>query len=159
MRSRWLLAFTLGCTSALASCDGSIPSRSTVSPWPTGEAIEAGSCRFVLTRADLYHSSSWNLEVEITATNEGPERTKCGFSAQTATSSDTALTNAASISGSLGPNESWTRMAYSREANLTGMSSGSADGAWALIEVSEGTWPLGETTTVRVTPQRTRPPD
>ena len=154
--SRALLACSL---SWLASgCDGDVPSRNTLSGWPPGEPAVAGACSFVLTRANLYHSTEWHLDVEIAGQNTGPEEVKCGFSARAVTSSNTPLTDAAKGSNTLPPGESFTKEAASREADVTGLSSGAEEDAWVYVELSEGTWPMAKTTGVHVSPDRTRPP-
>lgn len=159
--SRWLIAFVASSALGLGApgCDGGGPARSTLEGWPPGEPLEAGACRFRLTSATLYHSTEWHLGVEIEAENTGSEAVKCGFSAQAMTSVDTPLTDAAKGSGMLPPTEGWSKRGQAREADTTGLSKGPAEGAWVYIEVSEGRWPLAETTGVQITPERIRPPD
>lgn len=144
---------------ALASgCDGDAPPRDGLHGWPPGEPAVAGACSFVLTRANLYHSTEWHLDVEITGENTGNEEVTCGFSARAVTSSNSSLTDAAKGSASLPPGERFTKEAGSREADVTGLSSGAEEGAWVYVELSEGSWPMAKTTGVHVSPDRVRPP-
>lgn len=140
------------------ACD-QVPARATLSGWPPGEPTNTGSCEFLLKKATVYHSSEWHLDVEIVARNTGLESVYCSFEAQTMTSSDTALTDAAKGSGDLGPDEEIVREASAREANVTGLSTGSSEDAWVYVKLAEGHWPMDTSTGVIVTPERIRPPD
>lgn len=144
------LVVPLGCDDA--------PAKSTLLGWPPGEAVEVGTCRFLLKKAEIYHSSEWHLEAEVYAENTGTESLYCSYSARLMTASDTPLTDAAKAGTELGPDEDWAREAMSREANMTGMSSGAAEGAWVYVELGAGRWPMGDRTGVHVDPERIRPP-
>lgn len=157
MRSPRLLPLALLVASSLG-CDADAPPRDTLNGWPPGEPAVAGSCSFILTQANLYHSTEWHLDLKLTGTNTGNEEVKCGFSAQAVTSSNTPLTGAAKGSETLPPGEGFTKEASSREADMTGLSSGAEEGAWVYVELSEGSWPMAKTTGVHVTPDRIRPP-
>lgn len=152
----WLLALSFALGSP--ACDEA-PARHSLRSWPPGEPMQMGACEFLLERGAIYHSTEWHLEVELRARNTGTESTHCAFSAQLVSSSNTELTRTAKASGDLPPQDEWVREAAAREANETGMSKGSAEGAWIYVELSEGQWPISNSVGVAVEdPERIRPP-
>lgn len=157
-RIRASLVLALGLAAGLAGCDGAPPARSGLAGWPPGEAVEVGACRFLLSQANLWHSSEWHLEVKLSAEGMGSEAAYCGYSVQAVTQPGTALTKAASGGGKVGPGEVRDHQGHAREAAETGMSSGPAEDAWVYVELSEGRWPLATSKGVHVTPDRVRPP-
>lgn len=142
----------------LVACDQAPPPRSSLLGWPPGEPIEIGGCRFVLGKADMWHSTEWHLEVEVSVEGIGAETTYCSFSLRAMTSSDSPLTTAATGSGKLGSGEVRPFQGQAREVDETGMSTGAAEGAWVYAELAEGRWPLATTRGVTVSPGRVRPP-
>jgi len=154
-RGAWLLVAALA--SSATACD-QIPARGTLQGWPPGEPVVVGACTFFLKRASLYHSTEWHLDVEVGAANTGVESAYCGFSAQALNQSDVPLTDAAKGGRELPPSEEMVESSIAREANVTGSSSGRAEGAWVYVELSEGHWPVATRSGVIVTPERVRPP-
>jgi hypothetical protein len=152
------LALVIGLLSSSAGCDQAPPARNGLSGWPPGEPVEVGGCRFLLSQANLWHSTEWHLEVKLSAEGSGPKAAYCGYSVQAVTQAGTALTDAASGGSKVGPGETRDHHGQAREASETGMSSGPAEDAWVYVELSEGRWPLATTTGVHVTPDRVRPP-
>lgn len=150
-----LLLALVGVATA-GGCDS--PKRSTVKAWPPGEALVAGDCKFLLTKATLYHSNAWHLEVELEAENTSPQPLACGFDAKAMGSDDEPLTEAASRRGHLDPGERWRDTGFAKEAKMTGLSSGRPDGVWIHVEVYAGQWPLGESAQAVVQPEFIRPP-
>lgn len=139
-------------------CDRAPPPRATLSGWPPGEPVEIGGCRFLLSEANMWHSSEWHLDVKLSVEGIGTEPVHCGFSVQAMTAASTALTVAATGSGKLSPGEVREHQGHAREIDETGMSSGPAEDAWVYVELAEGRWPMATTRGVVVTPQRVRPP-
>jgi hypothetical protein len=156
--SRASFAFVLGLGSSLAACDRAPPARDGLSGWPPGDPVEVGACRFLLSQANLWHSTEWHLEVKLSAEGIGAEAAHCGYSVQAVTLHGSVLTGAATGRSKLGPGEVREHLALAREANETGTSSGSAEGAWVYVELSEGRWPMATSKGVHVSPDRVRPP-
>lgn len=142
-----------------AGCDSGVPDKSTINGWPPGEPLTAGFCEFLLTKATLYHSDAWHLEVEVSAANTEVKGRTCGFSARAVSASGEVLTEAAAYSAKVTPGATWIHTARAREANRTGLSNGRTDGVWIYLEASDGSWPMAETTGVYVNPEFLRPPD
>lgn len=158
MTTRASLALVLGLGAGLAGCDRGPPPRDGLSGWPPGEPVDVGSCRFLLSQADVWHSTEWHHEVKLSAQNVGAEAVHCGYSVQVVTASGVVLTRATSGGDELRPDETREFQANGREANETGMSSGQAEGEWVYVELSQGRWPRATTKAVHVTPERVRPP-
>lgn len=156
MRTPFALALALGLV-VTAACDAKPPPRDSVNGWPPGEPVQVGSCSFVLNRAHLWHSTQWQLEVDITAENVGTEAVQCGAAVRAATELD-VLTEVGKGGGKRQPGVSEMFTVRAREADLTGMSTGAGEGAWVYVELSQGRWPMADTVGVHVSPERVRPP-
>lgn len=139
------------------ACDAKPPSRDSVDGWPPGQPVQVGSCSFVLNRAHLWHSTQWQLEVDVTSENVGAEAVHCGAAVRATTDLD-VLTEVGKGGGKRQPGVSEKFTLRAREADLTGMSTGPAEGAWVYVELSQGRWPMADTVGVHVSPERVRPP-
>ncbi len=159
-RVRDLLRVLASCLAlSTVACDDNGAPKNTLNGWPPGEPVVAGNCEFYLKKATFYHSNEFHLDVEILGTNTGTKKVYCGFAARVMTSSDTELTDAAKGGADVPPEEERTWEAHGREANVTGISTGPAEGAWVYVKLSEGHWPMDTSVAVYANPERIRPPD
>ncbi|MCH9687905.1 MAG: hypothetical protein K0V04_41125 [Deltaproteobacteria bacterium] len=132
--------------------------RDTLQGWASSEPVTVGQCRFTLGDVRLWHSNAWNMEADVYIDNTGIEEARCSLSLQTMTEASTALTDAADASRALAPDEQWEQTIVAREASVTGLSGGAAQGAWVYAKLGQGRWPMADTTGVHVSPERVRPP-
>jgi hypothetical protein len=154
--SIWRALGLLPMLAVLAGCGGA-PPRSSLSGWIIEESYDVGPCRFRRGELWLYHTSEFNLRIQLAIDNIGSEPAHCAFDMQAVNAAGKAVTDAASGAVDLAPQEGLDLTASATEANLTGISSGGADDAWIYVKLTHGYPVIGETRELHATPSRDLP--
>lgn len=142
----------------LVSACGKPPPRAALEGWPIEQELDVGACRFRLASAALFHSTHWQLMIDVHLENVGPEKQRCEIDVRGVTAGGNELTDSATAGVELQPGESMDVSKTAKEANMTGFSGGAAEDAWLYVQLTEGRWPIGTTKKVHATPARVRPP-
>ena len=141
----------------LAACKD-IPRRESLEGWPTGEIRELGPCEVRLLSIGYYHDLSWHLSVEVEMRNVGAEEARCGWEAQLVSAASKAVTSAVGERRKLAPGETAESQQVANEADDTGFSHGTREGAWVLMTVTKGRPMIGDAKQYHATPTASRPP-
>ncbi len=144
------MAVAAGCSKA--------PARQSLQGWILEEAREVGPCWFRMDHAWLFHSTEWNLQIDMRVENTGGEQARCAYDIRAVSDSGESITESVSGAVTLRPEGSRDVRGSAIETHLTGIQGGPGEGAWVYVELTHGYWPVGDTIKLHATPSRERPP-
>lgn len=143
---------------ATAGCD-SIPAPGGLPGWNVGQTQQVGVCEVQLRRLGYYHSTSWNMEVEVEMRNLSDDDQRCAWSAQLVSATKKPMTESVGEGRTMTPGEVADIQRLAREKDLTGFSGRPSEGDWVLLVVTQGQPVIGDESKFHATPERLRPPN